>query len=198
MKRRADCLAREAAPLRWATQALFVSVAGAMLWLARPASVPAFWTVWLIAIAGCWGLVISLFWRAATRLRAITGRTPLQGTALLLSPLGAIRAVDLLARDLFTASHPLAVSCALSPPDAFQSTARSLFYDVSKDDASSARAAELRAFLDRAGILDAVLSAPPPESDAMGAYCPRCAQQYRQGSQTCTDCAGVPLQALQA
>ncbi len=136
---------------------------------------------------------------------------------VVLNPLAAIRAVDLLARPYLAAFHPLAVGHALLPTADFQALARSFLLDLRFPLPSAAtRTTEadnaevwyrekqieaLEEFLKRHGFNPADVAAPdPPESESCQAYCPRCQCQFLIREGTCTRCdiaikpyvAGVP------
>jgi hypothetical protein len=122
---------------------------------------------------------------------------------LALSPFSAIRANDVLLRDLFCAFHPLAVANVLLSKKEFRVEAErtlrhSLFrtdHDATSSDAAMRRA--LEAFLAKAGMLPQELLCPPPqESENCWTYCPLCLAQFVLAEGECPDCGDVQLKAF--
>jgi hypothetical protein len=134
-------------------------------------------------------------------------------TALLtiaLSPVAAIRARDVLMRDLFREWHPLAVAHVLCAPKIFREAAARMLRECAfpiperetgKEEAECARwfrerlLAAMRRMLAQAGMKpEELLAAPMRASAECAAYCPRCCQQYAAGAETCPDCGGIGLE----
>ena len=119
---------------------------------------------------------------------------------LALSPFSAIRATDVLLRDLFCTFHPLAVACVLlSKGDARAQAERNLRQSLFRtdQDAASSDAAMRRAlesFLAKTGIPREELLCPPRrESQNCQTYCPLCLAQFVLAEGECPDCGDVQL-----
>lgn len=119
--------------------------------------------------------------------------------SIALAPPAAIRAVDVVSRDLFKGWHPVAVAGAVCDRNRFQDfavrTVRKLRYGPEDSAAGSpALADEIeRAASIHLGPSAIWLTAPEPEDPACRSYCPRCLQQYVAASGTCPDCCGIAL-----
>ena len=123
-----------------------------------------------------------------------------QVMVLVLSPFFAIRANDVLLRDLFCAFHPLAVACVLlSKEDARAQAERNLrqsLFRTDRDAASSDAAMRraLESFLAKNGIAREELLRPPRrESQNCQTYCPLCLAQFVLAEGECPDCGDVQL-----
>jgi hypothetical protein len=134
------------------------------------------------------------------------------------SPLSALRARDVLARELLGDLDPLCAAAELLPARAFAEQARRALAELvhrdqpgdagdpaQREDARWLREAQ-RARLEtllRASSLDpaALLRAPPREDDQRRAYCPLCLTQYAHGAACANaECNGlrlVPFEATQ-
>jgi hypothetical protein len=119
---------------------------------------------------------------------------------LALSPFSAIRANDVLLRDLFCAFHPVAVGCVLLSKEesrvlAERNLRQSLFRmdgDPTSSDAAIRRA--LESFLMKIGMPpEELLNAPQRESDNCQTYCPLCLAQFVLAEGECPDCGDVQL-----
>ncbi len=151
-------------------------------------------------VAGMAGVAVS-YRRAARKLECPVPRT----AVVALVPTAAMRAHDLLARDLMAGLDPLAVAAALLPREAagraVEERLRHLRFPRSGG-ASAGAASELGA----AGALAARLGFDPeelatrvPERDADSvAWCPRCHAQYRKRIPHCRECEGVALRGFGA
>ena len=135
---------------------------------------------------------------------------------LLLSPVTAVRAMDLLSRPLLETFHPLAVARVLCSKDAFRSFAalflREAHYPAlplcTRPESAALQAENLsrsllltesETLLKKAGLNPAELLRPPaPSESACRSYCPRCLAQFTTNSGVCQDCGGVPLAAFSA
>jgi hypothetical protein len=160
--------------------------------------------IWPVLLAY---LIWSLAWVGWSFLRAHRVLYPEQKEGrwqqvmvLVLSPFSAIRANDVLLRDLFCAFHPLAVACVLlSKEDARAQAERnlrqSLFrtdWDAASSDAAMRRA--LESFLAKNGIPREELLRPPRrESQNCRTYCPLCLAQFVLAEGECPDCGDVQL-----
>lgn len=149
------------------------------------------------------------FWR---RLRGAGGsRGQLALTAL--SPLQAVRSIDLLARPTLARFHPLAASALLGKRER-RDIARSILIDnlfargldehtgdfgVECERWYRGRLARaMEAHLREAGIEpDEWLAPPEPDDDSKRSYCPRCALQLELLDAPCPECS-TPLQPLAA
>jgi hypothetical protein len=126
----------------------------------------------------------------------------------MLSPLSAVRATDVLARELLGDLEPLAVAATLLSPRELSAFARPLLVAVQprdEDDLGWWRTA-LRVRIERvlAGrklLAAELLAAPERESDRVVAYCPACLAQYEtapsNGGNCPNDtCHDIPLRAF--
>jgi hypothetical protein len=100
----------------------------------------------------------------------------------LLSPISAVRIVDVLARHLLAAWHPVAVASVLCGRDDYLALARAACFSMAEDGC-----ARLVAFLREAGDWEAVQAAPEAE-DGCAAYCPACHAQFGERASQCPDC----------
>jgi hypothetical protein len=133
---------------------------------------------------------------------------------IILFPPAAIRAGDVLFRDLFAASHPLAVCRALCTNDAFRNfaarTLREAMFpmpaaSLAEDPERTAceqwfrekLTAAIRGFITEAGLAPGDLLAPPAKQSLQCvSYCPRCCQQFTVQAGSCADCGGLALVPL--
>ena len=130
---------------------------------------------------------------------------------VMLSPVTAIRALDILSRPLMETFHPLAIAGVFCAPEKLRQIAAPVWREIrfpaprGGADASAADA-EARAafgktvenFLKRNKINpDDLLRPPQPLDDTCAAYCPRCLSQFVKLEGGCPDCGGLPLQAFQ-
>ena len=155
--------------------------------------------IWPVLLAY---LIWSLAWIGWSFLRAHRALYPelkegrwQQVMVLALSPLSAIRANDVLLRDLFCAFHPLAVGHVLLSKEEYRVQAdwhfrQALFrmdWNLSSSDAPMLRL--LQTFLMRIGLPPEELLDPPPrESENCQAYCPLCLAQFVLAEGQCPDC----------
>jgi hypothetical protein len=132
---------------------------------------------------------------------------------LALSPPAAVRANDLLLKDLLVDFDPLAVSRVLCQEQEFdricRAAARALHFPLPFEVEAGETAEHLtRAWFRQrlAGLQQAfmagqgkdpgaLLPAPAPESPQSRGYCPRCLTQFVIKEGTCSDCS-IPLRAL--
>ncbi len=160
--------------------------------------------IWPVLLAY---LIWSLAWVGGSFLRAHRALYPAQKEGrwqqvmvLVLSPFSAIRANDVLLRDLFFTFHPLAVACVLlSKEDARARAERNLrqsLFRMDRDAASSDAAMRraLESFLVKNGMPREELLRPPRrESGNCQTYCPLCLAQFVLAEGECTDCGDVQL-----
>jgi hypothetical protein len=160
--------------------------------------------IWPVLLAY---LIWSLAWIGGSFLRAHRTLYPEQKEGrwqqvmvLALSPFSAIRANDVLLRDLFCAFHPLAVSYVLlskeeSRVQAERNLRQSLFRidgDAATSEAAMRRS--LESFLAKTGMLREELLRPPSrESENCRTYCPLCLAQFVLAEGECPDCGEVQL-----
>lgn len=130
---------------------------------------------------------------------------------MLLAPPTAIRASDLLGRNLLEEFHPVAVARILCFPERFRKIAsgtlrdlRHPFFQSPSIDHAEAIATEawfrrettavLEDTVRQAGLDPAALVRPPASTDpSHRSYCPRCGAQFVLPQGTCADCGGLPL-----
>lgn len=160
--------------------------------------------IWPILLAY---LIWSLAWIGWSFLRAHRALYPdqkegrwQQVMVLALSPFSAIRANDVLLRDLFCDFHPVAVGYVLlskteSRIQAERTLRQSLFRmegDATSSDAAMRRV--LQAFLMKHEMPpEELLSPPKRESGNCQTYCPLCLAQFVLPEGECPDCGDVPL-----
>jgi len=160
--------------------------------------------IWPVLLAY---LIWSLAWIGWSFLRAHRALYPEQKEGrwqqvmvLALSPFSAIRANDVLLRDLFCVFHPLAVGCVLlsneeSRVQAEQYLRQSLFRmdaNLTSSDAAMRRA--LESFLAKTGMpREELLRSPRRESHNCRTYCPLCLAQFVLAEGECPDCGEVQL-----
>lgn len=129
-----------------------------------------------------------------------------------LYPIAAIRAVDELARPLFTAFHPLTVTAVLTGKAGMELVGRRALKDAlypmnAANEDQRARAilewysGRLRTHVE--GLLakhklgpQVLLPVPVRHDNTILSYCPRCESQYQFASGTCPDCPQVPVIAF--
>jgi hypothetical protein len=160
--------------------------------------------IWPILLAY---LIWSLAWIGWSFLRAHRALYPEQKEGrwqqvmvLALSPFSAIRANDVLLRDLCCAFHPVAVGCVLLSKEesrilAERNLRQSTFPmpgDATSSDAAMRRV--LQSFLLRNGMPPEDLLRPPHrESENCLTYCPLCLAQFVLPVGDCPDCGDVHL-----
>ena len=122
--------------------------------------------------------------------------------ALLLSPLGAIRAPAVLIKNSITEFHPLAVAAAVMPhEEARRFTARvlrDLTFAAQGDENWSSMETEWRSAVwqwtqSEFGDPELLVGPPVRRFHTSLSYCPRCEQEYVVTVGVCVDCGGVAL-----
>ena len=122
--------------------------------------------------------------------------------ALLLSPVGAIRAPAMLIKNSVAEFHPLAVAAAVMPQEeARRFTARilrELAFAAEGDDKWSSMESEWRSAVwewtgRQFGDPQLLVGPPVRRFHASLSYCPRCEQEYVVTVGVCVDCPGVAL-----
>lgn len=111
----------------------------------------------------------------------------------LLSPIAAIRACDVVARDLLSGYHPVAVAAAVLPVEEFRRFAgEQLRLCRFGDYLDKQYQATLQKAMERAirheGVDPEELLRPPEREGDCVVYCPRCLAQYTKQREGCSDC----------
>lgn len=159
------------------------------------------WPVLLGYLVWSLGWVGWSFWRAHRRLypEVKEGRWQ-QVTVHALSPFSAIRANDLLLRDLFCTFHPVAVGhILLSNKESRAQAGRILRQVVFRTDgyadtSGAPMRRALESFLKKNGMPpEELLQSPKRESDNCQTYCPLCLAQFVLAEGECPDCGDVTL-----
>jgi len=159
------------------------------------------WPLLVAYLAGSLGWVGWSFWRLHRQLypEVKEGRWQ-QVMVHALSPFSAIRANDLLWRDLFCAFHPAAVGHVLLSNKESRAQAERILRQASfrieesgdSSDLSMRRA--LENFLRKNGMPpEELLQAPKRESENCQSYCPLCLAQFVLVEGQCPDCGDVTL-----
>jgi len=186
--------------LRTTTFLVFVSVFGIAPLEIRIFGLGRLWpflTAYLILMLACtsWGFV-----RAQKNIYPTQTEGRWQhGLTIALSPLSAMRANDLLMRDLFCEFHPLAVAHLIMSEKEFKVEAerelrQSMYLRKSTCSGEGVQLA-LKAFIRDASLEpDELLKPPSRESVNSRAYCPLCLSQFMIDEGECSDCIGVPLE----
>ena len=130
---------------------------------------------------------------------------------IMLSPVTAIRAADILSRPLMETFHPLAIAGVFCSQKKLRQLAGPVWRDIqfpslrTEGAALSAADQESHAafrktvenFLKRNKIYPQELLRPPqPLDETCAAYCPRCLSQFMKTEGGCPDCGGLPLEAF--
>jgi hypothetical protein len=135
---------------------------------------------------------------------------------MLLAPPTAVRAADLLGRNLLESFHPLAVAQVLCAPNPFREFAQAVLRDSrhpfgppveghvaatlpvqTESFFRQSVIARMEKLLEAAGIDPGTLLEPSAKSDrAHRSYCPRCGAQFVSAEGVCQDCGGLPLAAF--
>jgi len=170
------------------------------------------WPFFLAAVLALLAMVLLDYRRAHRALYPdAKGQRRAHFWMILFSPLAAIRARDVVARDLLANYSPLAVAHVICRPDSFRRFARERLADLrwpmlpvcESDDEDARRTEEAfrgvlleesERFLRHAGLDPDALSAPPErDGNASAAYCPRCDAQYAVADASCEACGGLPV-----
>jgi hypothetical protein len=181
---------------------------------ATPWAMPVLW-LYLIVFLGVWFSTILEFYKAH---RAIypdqTGARRKHLVTMFLSPAAAMRARDLLSRELLVGYHPLTVALLLCPAELRADLAGRWIRDAGNPQlpvcppaGENALATEswfrarmcdaLDRCVRRAGLrLERLRRAPPPDEPEAQSYCPRCHGQYTVAGGSCRYCGGIALVPL--
>jgi hypothetical protein len=210
VKERWEKFEQQTTSLRWLVNALFIYVFGLI-----PMAIWRFGLKmsWMSLLAGLLMLTVSvaIFFRRAHKTfypKAEDDRFT-HFLTIMLSPVTAIRALDILSRPLMETFHPLAVAAVFCPAEKLRQLAVSVWREIrfpsvpGNGAAASPADAEAHAmfhktvenFLKRNKIdPDELLRPPQPLDDTCVAYCPRCLSQFIKREGGCPDCGGVALQ----
>jgi hypothetical protein len=153
------------------------------------------WLALLLYILFTVASILWLFLRAYRNLHPQSKAWPLQHmVTITLSPFAAIRANDLLAAELLSEFHPLAVGqCILPKPD-FLAFAGTVLRKAEFLDRDVFMVGLIRAFLANNHVRPESLLEPPPRDDARSqSYCPVCRTQYVIAAGVCQDCDDTTL-----
>jgi hypothetical protein len=130
---------------------------------------------------------------------------------VLLSPVTAMRAGDLLSRPLLERFHPLAVAKVFCSEEHFREFARATLNEnrhpglplcptsdpaavQTEQQARSLLVDSMEKLLKQSGISpEQLVQVPPPGDENCHAYCPRCFAQFTTTSGVCDDCGGLLL-----
>jgi hypothetical protein len=130
---------------------------------------------------------------------------------ILLSPVTAIRACDILSRPLFITHHPLALAKIFCSKEMFEAMSRRYWRELlypalpicPREDrlaletehySRSVLQKAAERFLKRSGVeTDALIQPPLPADKTCLSYCPRCLVQFTARDGLCPDCGGLPL-----
>ncbi|MGH7973260.1 MAG: hypothetical protein ACREIC_31465, partial [Limisphaerales bacterium] len=201
-----------ATPLRLLTNGLFV-----YLFIAVPLSIRQFglsgsWPV-LLAVLVAFTVTIAVAFRRLHLVFFPEGEEErfTHFLIVLLSPVSAVRALDLLSRPLLERFHPLAVAENFCKPRQFRDFAAAVLRELRHPGLPTSptgepRAAETEAswrklwlsevesFLRKHGLSPEELMRPPLLTEpGCVSYCPRCLAQFTSPTGVCQDCGGVAL-----
>jgi hypothetical protein len=147
-------------------------------------------------------LIALEFWSVYSKLFRPGGEAKFKATiTILLSPVAAIRACDVIARDLFSAWHPLATAVATLPspefgPFAGEQLRRCRFGDHPDAWYRDAVAKAMECAIRKAGAQPDTLLRPAERESGCVVYCPRCLAQYVKSAAECSDCGFENLVAF--
>lgn len=115
------------------------------------------------------------------------------GVTILLSPMAAIRACDVVARDLLSGYHPLAVAGAVLPAEEFKRFAGEQlrlcrFGDYLDKEYQQALQKAMERIIRQKDLDPDELLRPPERESGCVVYCPRCMAQYTKQREECSDC----------
>lgn len=164
-----------------------------------------FWI--LLAAVGVWPLVVLEFAHAYRALYPGHKRRRHVAT-MAASPLAALRARDVVARDALALFHPLAAARALLDAERFEAFARKALAEArfpvpttvppTEESWRVLLAEEIERFLKHEGLDPLALLAPPRREGPQSlAYCERCRSQYTLREGTCHACGGRALRAYE-
>jgi len=152
--------------------------------------------LWRVAVflLGISAAITLEFWTLHKRLFPKAGSARFRSAlTIMLSPIAAIRAGDVIARDLLGGFHPLTAAAVILPPDEFRQVAGEQFrLNRFGEPASNWYGQSLGKLMERLIrekkiSLEELLRPAQRDSGAI-AYCPRCLAQYVKIPGACTDC----------
>ena len=119
----------------------------------------------------------------------------------LLSPMAAIRASDVVSRDLLAGCHPLAAAGAVLDEDEFRAFAEEQlrlcrFGDYLDKTYQAALQKAMERALTQKKLNPQELLRPPDPDPGCVVYCPRCLAQYTKAREECSDCGYEALEEL--
>ena len=193
VERRLKVFARRSCWLR-----IFANLQFTFLFLMVPLAFAAFgprilWRIILLVLAMSAFIALE-FWTSHRKLFPEAGGARWKAVVtIVLSPVAAVRACDVLARDLLGRSHPLAAAAGLLPPPEFAALAgeqlRRCRFSGQPDRWYQQT---LGKFMERAirqkGVRPETLLRPARRDQGCIVYCPRCLAQYTRDVGTCADC----------
>lgn len=212
VQRRLSDYLRHTTPLRRACNVLFFN-----LFVVVPLGVELFglaasWAVLLAFLATNTLLVAGLFYRAHALL--YPGERESRFTAVaasVLSPPFAMRANDVILRDIFCSFHPLAVIRSVCSTEDFVSVASRAVREaqfsrqppgfpanISSADKGVEWEQRVRQAIEKCAassgvLIETLLRSPARQSSGSNSYCPRCLTQYAVRAGKCSDCPHVEL-----
>jgi hypothetical protein len=214
-----DKLQRATAMLRFVTGLLFGQIffIGPFLYYTYHAADDRYWILFkfLVLSGVCWLAICLIYYLSHRKLYPTNvAQRRKQVLTYLVSPASALRSADLLGRDTFVLTHPLALACRLCRQVSVHELARRVWIDYRHPLPPTAPlvSAEARAvlewyrielgvilseFLHSLGLDPAELLLPPSAADS-GAitYCPRCQRQFVLAAGHCDDCGGMELRSF--
>lgn len=150
------------------------------------------------------GIIAVDFWPLHKGLYPAAGGARLKAAVtIVLSPVAAIRAADVLARDLLAAFHPLATGGALLAAEDFPRFAGEQLRQLKFDEhAVSWQQKTLIELTEQAirqhGVKTEELLRPAERDSGCVQYCPRCLAQYLKERDACADCGYEKLVRFEA
>ena len=188
-ERRRDEWRAETPMLRVLCGVLFLVVFGGVVLLSALGAWAAWWPVFAAAGIGAWLAVVIECGQVIARLYKLPFRQAVArlGT-LMLSPITAMRALDVASAPLFADFHPVVTAFAVCAPAEFHQVSRAYLFSSSTDDVAT----RVRRCLEKMDALEAV-EAPPAREEGAVRYCPRCSSQFSREAATCNECDGVEL-----
>ena len=192
---------KQTAGLRAVASLLFIYLfVGAPL-IIRSFSLQRTWVALLLGILACTCPASFFFRRAHKQLYPKMEDERFTHLLLvLLSPVSAIRACDMLSRPLFEAFHPLALARVFCAKEQFREFARNLLLEMrhpslplfpatepaaaqTEQQSRTLLRSEIEKFIERAGLVpDELLQPPAPTDETCRSYCPRCRAQFTSTS----------------
>lgn len=181
---------------------VLVNLQFAFLFLAVPmlfarAGTGILWRV-ILFLLGLSALIALEFWTVHRRLYPGASTRLKSAVTIVLSPVAAIRACDVLARDLLTGYHPVAAAGGLLPAGEFAEFAgeqlRLCRFGGQHDKWYQQTLAKLMSqAIKQTGTRPETLLRPAERYEGCVVYCPRCLAQYVKDAGRCADCGFAGL-----